>query len=102
MIDLLLMMVMITTMFILVVSNFKVVSMNPLLFIYSYLDKQSEAMEKQIKIEFYPDDSVYHNSLIQFNSKGHVNHAQTVSILNNSRWTDIVIELGSGRLVIKE
>lgn len=102
MIDLLLTMLMITSMAILYISNYKPVSLNYLTFLYDYLNLQSEAMVNEQQRIYMPKESVYYNAIIQFNPKGHVNKAQTIHVLDDKKWTDIVIELGSGRLVVKE
>ncbi len=71
-------------------------------FIYEYLHQQSNAMLLRETVDFKPSLSRwYGNYEIHFNDRGHVNRAQTVSIIENNLVYDYTIQLGGGRIVSK-
>lgn len=70
--------------------------------IYDYLIQQSTCMKEQTSAEYYPTDKyVYYAYAIRFNSKGHVNQAQTLIVDDLKKVKEIVVELGGGRLVLR-
>ena len=70
--------------------------------IYDYLLQQSISMKEQISSEFYPDEKdVFYAYAIRFNSKGHVNQAQTMIVDDLKRVKEIVVQLGGGRIVLR-
>lgn len=81
---------------------FRVNAMSEYQVIYDYLIQQSFSMKDQISLEFYPDEKeVYYAYTIRFNSKGHVNQAQTMIVDDLRRIKEIVVELGGGRIVLR-
>ncbi len=65
-----------------------------------YARIQSECMLSTVPAEY--ESSLENNPLIRFNENGNVNQARTLSFYVGNRIRQIVIELGTGRLVIRE
>lgn len=66
-----------------------------------YLALQAECMEEHKIEELAGENGIYPAYAIRINAKGQINQAQTVSFLEQGRWSEMVIELGGGRLAAR-
>lgn len=82
--------------------NMNLPSFDHYLFIYDYIEFQSECISFKQTEEFVWDGNVNIPYPIIFNDKGYVQIAQTIEFPNmNHQLVRIVSNLGGGRLVVK-
>ena len=101
MIEMLIVLAMISLFTTIALPLFNPISVTEYEFVYDYLIKQASSMVSYTQTEYTTKQGIWHNYAIRFNSRGHINRAQTVTIEKNKAYKEYIIELGGGRLVRK-